>query len=92
MKITKNVVEKKELVPIITKETRYIMDLDFQEVLFLRDVCDCIGGDPSKSRRAISDKLVKALQSAGVRGVSFGEKKDIVRDGSIYFKNTEDDA
>ena len=92
MKITKNVIKHEKLVPFIMKETRYLLDLDFSEVRFLRDVCDRIGGCPDRSRRGIADKLIEALKSVGVGGLGVHGKKDIEPGISIYFKNTDTDG
>ena len=89
MKMTKNVVEKKELVPVITKETRYLLDLDFSEVRFLRDVCDRIEGDPVWSRRRIATEMKKALNDADVPNVQYQEVKDILPGDSIKFFITD---
>ena len=86
MKMTKNVVEKRELVPVITKEVRYTLDLDFQEARFLRDVCSCIGGDQTNSRRVIADKLIAALEGVGLKNLRLS-KTDILP-GNISFRVT----
>jgi hypothetical protein len=66
----------------------YILELDKEEAQFLSDLCRRIGGDPTRSRRRIADRLRKVLGSAGVE--AHNGIADMSINNSIIFVDTED--
>lgn len=66
------------------------LTLTEEEAVFLKDVLDCVGGDPLKSRRRFETSINKALRDVGV--YYFEPLADMAKDideekGGIWFKS-----
>lgn len=77
-------VVNKQVKTVLTSAT---IELNQEELEFLRDVFNVIGGDPIHSRRRISAHLRDALEAAGMN-MNPTDNKD--KQGTIYFFSAED--
>lgn len=68
--------------------TEYVLNLDFEEFLALRDVLDSVGGHPAYSRRWHTDKIRDAIIALRP-SLEDREAYDVI--GSIIFKEVESD-
>jgi len=74
-------------VPVLPPDT-IELTLTLEEAATLRDVCNYIGGDPTKSRRRYFNGIATALYSASV---FFQTVHDLEKNcDGLWFKNTEE--
>lgn len=73
---------------VITTLKSVTLELNQEEVEFLRDVFNMIGGDPVNSRRRISAQMIETLRQAGMNVDATGDTND--RQGSLYFLDAKD--
>lgn len=61
------------------------IELNSDEIQFLVDVLNCVGGDPVKSRRKYSADLLADLKNGGVDTSVRNLRESYDHSGSIYF-------
>lgn len=64
------------------------IELNQEELEFLRDVFNMIGGDPMNSRRRIANRIRDSLAEAGMNMDPSGDLGD--RQGDLYFLDAKD--
>ena len=77
---------------VVNKQVRTVLtsatvEFNQEELEFLRDVFNVIGGDPVHSRRRISTRIRDTLEAAGMN-MAPTDNKD--KEGSIYFLSADD--
>lgn len=56
----------RSVVQVEETQVGVVLELTMDEARTLRDICDCIGGDPRRSRRGQMDAIKDGLEAAGV--------------------------
>jgi len=73
---------------VVTTLQNATIELNQEELEFLKDVFNMIGGDPETSRRRIATRIRNSLAEAGMNMDPTGDLGD--RQGNLYFLDAKD--